>query len=234
MGFFDFAGSFPLYEGDANKVHRLNKRHDFIVRPLRAEIAGASLLDLAAHDGRWSYAYAAAGAARVVGIEGRQELIDDFRLYPDDEARARVELRCDDIFEGMERAIRDGERYDVVACVGILYHVMDHMRLMNLVRQLGPRLVIVDSLFIEGRSPFIQMVRERTEHKLNATPLYPGQEVAVIGIPSDAAMEAMAEAIGYRTEWVDWSKVPPDQRAYLFDYFSRKRRRRRTCYLRPA
>jgi predicted RNA methylase len=43
--------------------------------PFASEISGARVLDLASHDGRWSYAFAGVGAASVVGIEGRQEMI---------------------------------------------------------------------------------------------------------------------------------------------------------------
>lgn len=233
MGFFDFAASYPRYREDSNKIHRLNKRHDFLVRPFVDDIKDARVLDLAAHDGRWSYAFSSAGAKSVVGIEGRQSIIDDYSYYPEGDAKSRVELRQGDIFSGMELALENGEKFDVVACVGILYHIMDHMRLINLVRSFSPRLVIVDSLFIDGPSPFIQIVRERTDFDLNTTPLYDGQDINLIGIPSDGAMNAMAEVCGFAINWTDWTVLPPPERTYLHDYYSMKRRRRRTCSLRP-
>ena len=35
--------------------------------------------------------------------------------------------------------------FDIVLCLGIFYHIMDHYRLLNLIRQLKPRLVILDN-----------------------------------------------------------------------------------------
>ena len=61
-GFFDFLKSLPPYDDNATTVHRLDQRHRLIIDPFQPQIAGARVLDLAAHDGRWSYALAHAGA----------------------------------------------------------------------------------------------------------------------------------------------------------------------------
>lgn len=124
MGFFDFLPRVAAYAEDPGAVARLNERHRRIVVPLVPQIAGARVLDLAAHDGRWSYAFAAAGAAQVVGIEGRQDLIDRFAQFPQSDFAARVTLRCDDIFDGMEQAIAAGERFDVVAVLACVFRSM--------------------------------------------------------------------------------------------------------------
>lgn len=233
MGFFDFLPQIASYAEDPGSVARLNERHRKIVKPLEPQIAGARVLDLAAHDGRWSFAFAAAGAAEVVGIEGRQDLIDRFADFPRPRLRERVTLRCGDIFDGMEQAIAAGERFDVVAVLGILYHVMDHFRLFRLIRALGPRLVIVDSEFALRPGPVIVLGRERTDKALNAIPQIEGQERALIGIPSFPAMEAIADALDYSCDWVDWSDLPEARRAPVGDYFRPEVKRRATCLLRP-
>ena len=58
-------------------VTRMNRRHARIVAPFKEDLIGAQVLDLAAHDGRWSYALAE-HAERVVGVEARPDLIDRF------------------------------------------------------------------------------------------------------------------------------------------------------------
>ena len=126
------------------------------------------MLDLAAHDGRWAYAFAGAGAARVVGIEGRGDLIARFAQFPDPELKARVRLREGDIFAGMEAALAAGERYDVVGVLGIFYHIMDHFRLLRLVQGFQPRLVIVDGDFALAKNAMIQLMRESIDNPLNA------------------------------------------------------------------
>ncbi|WP_176715550.1 bifunctional 2-polyprenyl-6-hydroxyphenol methylase/3-demethylubiquinol 3-O-methyltransferase UbiG [Thioclava sp. SK-1] len=205
-----------------------------IIAPLADEIAGARVLDLAAHDGRWTFAFACAGASEVVGIEGRAGLVQSYADFPAVDHKSRSSLRCDDVFDGMEKAIAAGEQYDVIAVLGILYHVMDHMRLFRLIRQLKPKLVIVDSEFAIRNGPVIQLVRERTDKDLNAIAQFPGQERTLIGIPSFPAMEAMADVLGFSCEWIDWTRLPVQRRKPVNDYFRLENKRRATCLLRPV
>ncbi|KFE35848.1 DUF1698 domain-containing protein [Thioclava atlantica] len=235
MGFYDFLPEIDRYSDDPGTVERMNLRHKMIIKPLEAEIAGKRVLDLAAHDGRWAYAFAAAGAREVVGIEGRQELIDRFSEFPRGHLREKVSLICDDIFDGMQKLIDRGERFDVVGVLGILYHVMDHFRLFQLVRKLGPELVIVDSEFAQRPGQVIMLVRERTDNELNAIPQIEGQEKALIGIPSFTAMEAMADVLDYDCHWLDWSEIGAGKRRHIGDYYraSDQPKRRGTCLLTP-
>lgn len=234
MAFFDFLADVARYCEDPDTIARMNARHEMILGPLVTEIAGATVLDLAAHDGRWSFAFAAAGARAVTGIEGRADLIARFDEFPDAPMRDRITLRCEDIFDGMAEDAARGRRYDIIAVLGILYHVMDHFRLFQLVHKLQPRLVIVDSEFMLRPGPVIVLQRERTDKELNAIEQFPGQQTALIGIPSFPAMEAMAEVLGYSCEWVDWSALPEAGRAPVGDYYRAEHKRRATCLLRPA
>ena len=233
MGFFDFIGGMEGYRDKPGSVARMNARHAMIVAPFAAEIAGARVLDLAAHDGRWSYALAGAGAAQVVGIEARAELIARFAAFPDPALRARVELRCADIYEELDREVARGARYDVVAVFGILYHLMDHFRLFRSLSLLRPRLIVVDTEFLTRPGAVIELRRERTDNVLNAAPQVPGQAVAVKGVPSFRAVELMAEALGYLCERIDWDAVPPAARAGVPDYYRPGGMRRGSCVLRP-
>ncbi|SLN76022.1 class I SAM-dependent methyltransferase [Roseisalinus antarcticus] len=233
-GFFDFLTALPRYQDDATSVDRLNKRHGMLIAPLRDEIAGARVLDLAAHDGRWSHAFAEAGAREVIAVEGRAELVARYAHFPDPELRQKVDLRQGDIFDALEEMVRKGETFDVVGVLGIFYHIMDHFRLLRLVTQLKPRVVIVDSEFSLRPGPTITLAKEKTEKHLNAIEQVDGQEVAVIGIPSRAATALMAEVLGYQTEWLDWDRLKGPERKNLFDYYRPERKRRGTCLLRPA
>ncbi|PVA07064.1 class I SAM-dependent methyltransferase [Thalassorhabdomicrobium marinisediminis] len=233
MGFFDFIADLPHYRDHSAPVARMNKRFEALIAPFADEISGARVLDLASHDGRWCYAFAGAGAASVVGLEGRQEMVDKFADYPDAALKSKVELRVGDLFEGMEAAIARGESYDVVGVFGILYHVMDHFRLFQLVRKLNPRLVIVDSEFMLRPAPMMMLKTERTSNVLNAIPQYDGQERAIKAVPSFKAMNWIAEALGYQTEWIDWNARAEDDRRGVSDYYREKEMRRGTCALRP-
>lgn len=203
-----------------------------VVEPLIPEIAGKTVLDLAAHDGRWSYHYASAGAKEVIGVEARQNLIDDFAGYPDDEAKARVTLHCADLFEFLEQAVREGKTFDVVAVLGFLYHTMDHFRLFVLLRKVEAKLIIVDSEFVLKNAPMIQIVKESPSLNINTTAHIEGQEMTIKGVPSIGAMEKFASVLGYQLTWADWSSLEVENRGPINDYFRKERKQRRTCYLR--
>lgn len=231
MSFFAFLDQTGAYNSD--QITRLNLRKRFIVDDFSPDLAGARVLDLAAHDGRWSYALAAAGARDVIGIEGRAELVARYDSFPDSDFKPRVRLRAGDIYDGLDRMVADGQSVDVVAVFGIFYHVMDHMRLLDRIRALGPRLVIIDSEFLAMVNPVVQITREVTEKDINATPRFDGQKVTLVGLPSSGAMEAMADVMGYRCTWSDWGRLPADQRRWVIDYFRKDTKRRMTCALRP-
>jgi len=232
MGFFDFVADMPHYAEHDKPVPRLNRRHSFLIEPFADEIEGAKVLDLASHDGRWCYAFAGAGAASVVGIEARQELVEKLADYPDATLRDRIEMRVGDLYKGIDAEVEKGETYDVIGVFGILYHLMDHFRLFQALRDLKPKLVIVDSEFMLRPAALIWLIKERTDNILNAAPQYDGQKVAVKGIPSFAAMNLMAESLNYDIEWLDWDVLPKEDRLGVADYYRPEKMRRATCALR--
>jgi hypothetical protein len=233
VGFFDFLHEIAPYADDAWSVRRLNTRHKMIMQPLVAEIAGKSVLDLAAHDGRWAHAFAAAGARAVLGIEGRAELVSRYASYPDADIKARVTLQTGDIFDGMAAEIAAGRQYDVIGVLGIFYHIMDHFRLLKQIRALRPELVIIDSEFLLVTGAMMVFAREKVDKPLNAIAQFDGQQETMIGIPSFAAMEVMADVLGFDLEWLDWTTLPEGMRGEVGDYYRPTSKRRGTCFLRP-
>lgn len=234
--FFDFLQDNPRYADRRLSINRLNKRHRFLVAAYAEDLAGARVLDLAAHDGRWSYALAAAGAQEVVGIEVRPEMTEQFGLYPESEAKSRVRFIQGDVYEELPRLAQAGETFDVVAVYGLFYHVMNHYGLLTLVHKLNPRLVIIDSEFALAPQPVIRLAQEPTASHLNTVAYTDDQSVAPIGVPSFAALELMARSLGYATEWANWESLPPRQRGGLKSYYRQPPRwkRRATCALRPV
>ena len=233
MGFFDFLAELESYADNPASISRMNARHGFLIEPLRNDIKDARVFDIASHDGRWAYAFADAGAKHVVGVEARQTLIDRFDSFPDEHLRQKVELRCNDLFDELDSEARKGETYDVVSVFGIFYHIMDHFRLLKAVHALRPKVIVLDSEFVDISNPVIQLVRENTGKDLNAVAQIEGQEMAVVGYPSFRALEVMADAIGYQVEWYDWNALPKDQRTGVQDYYRSTGIRRGTCVMWP-
>lgn len=235
MAAFDFLASHPRYAEDANTIARLNTRHRFLIDPFRDDINEARVLDLAAHDGRWSMALAEAGAAMVVGIEARADLIAQHAELDGPPSKDRVMMEQGDIFDRLDELTSENIRFEVVTLFGIFYHVMDHFRLLRKCVDLRPKLILIDSEFMKGNWPFIKMLRETTDNPLNAAPQIAGQPVAIKGVPSSIALERMAQALNCRVDWSDWNTLPEDQRDHVTDYFRGDDHKmiRRTCALRP-
>ena len=75
--FFDDHPEFLETSHTAATKGRLNLRHLAIIKENEDILRGRSVVDIASHDGRWSYAALEAGATRVIGIEGRQSLVEN-------------------------------------------------------------------------------------------------------------------------------------------------------------
>lgn len=229
--FFDFLGDLGY---EPQNVSRMNLRWQHVIKPILPEIAGASVLDLGSHDGRWPYAFAAAGAKSVYGIEGRSDLIAQFSSFPESDFKKRVKLVEGDFTETMRELIQEGTHFDIVGCLGVYYHTMHHYLMMLQMTAFKPKIIVIDSEFATKTAPLIIMSKEATHKELNTIALVEGQERAPIGIPSIEAVRSMASSVGYNVEVVDW-QVPQGKRKHVRDYFRKnKRKRRGTLILRPA
>jgi hypothetical protein len=176
-------------------LDRLNARYLALIHANRDLIRGASILDLASHDGRFSFAALQNGASRVVGIEHEPHLVrtasENMEFH--DVPRDRYEFVLGDMFE----RIPETERCDVVFCFGILYHINDHMRLLSTIAEFEPRSLIIDSNIshigpaaIELRAPFAGSA--------------PPAGAQLEGWPSKAGLDAMLARFGWTFEYFDW------------------------------
>jgi predicted RNA methylase len=154
----------PLYRrerhrGAIEQRNRMNERYEAMLASNRDILDGARVLDLASHDGRYSFGALKAGAAHVTGVEVRQSLIDRaqeaFAFYDQDPETYR--FVCGDVFEVLAR-----ERFevDVVLCFGYLYHTYRHTELMYRLHNLAPRHLVIDTMVKRGTEPTLRVIRE--------------------------------------------------------------------------
>ncbi len=191
-------------------LDRLNLRHQAIIDWNRDLLEGARVLDLASHDGRWSFAALHAGAAHVLGVEARPTAVghalETFREYG--VAEGAYEFRTADLFDELRRG---PPQVDVVMLLGILYHVFDQVELARLVAATGARHVIVDTQVIpEGRlhRKHPAIIALKLEPVANpgaqAVANTPGGSLSIVGHPSRAAIRMVFEAFGFEMEEFDW------------------------------
>ena len=231
MGFFsdhDVYGTNA--HGEPRNLNRLDCRFDHIVKPHLEHIRGKRVLDLAAHDGHWSWAALQSGASFVRAVEGRPELVERARSIFEDSGidRERWEISAGDIFDVLENT---SERFDTIFCLGVFYHILDHHRLLRLMARLKPEAIILDTAATPESKPLIRLLRERTAESVNAIPREEGQTEAVIGTVSRGGIVLLAEEVGYTAQFVPWDFKRIDDHSNLKDY---KKQRRVTVLLTPA
>lgn len=238
MGFFDQYPRFYSTSHTSPAPHRLNARHAAIIEANADKLAGSRVLDIASHDGRWSFAALKAGASHVVGIEPRTELVDNarqtFAEYGVDPAH----------FEFMQGSVfdllgREGVRFDVVFCLGFFYHTVRHAELLDLVERTGAKLVVIDTEVtpavdqppvmptddprIVYRNPYIvQLLLDPVDNEQMAwRDSMTRSGYTVVGRPSRAAIEFLANHYGFKCARFDWRgyfQQNDDARAAMVDY----------------
>lgn len=225
----EFEGPGESYEA-SNKslaVGRMHARHAMLIDAHRHVISNANVLQLGAGDGRWCFAFAAAGALQVVGIEENAKLVDQFRQYPDVGMRERIELRCANPLQELVAEIKADRHYEVVALFDLLENVADLYHLFDLIQRLGPRMVILDGLFVISDAPILELVGSDTPDGALDGQRRPR------AVPSQCALDIIADALDFELEWTDWSIVPEEGRKGIPDYFATKGKMRASCTLIP-
>jgi hypothetical protein len=212
--FFDAFPRFYKTSQTSTYKGRLNLRYEAIFAENRDIFAGARVLDIASHDGRWSLAALQTGAAKVVGIEARADLVGvankNLTKYVGDEGR--YEFVTGDVFEVLGRQAFDA---DVVLCLGYLYHTLRYNELMGLIRNVGPRYLVIDTKVlphVNGRLVHLRL--DSTEKEKNAVAdAYSYDGKTLVGWPSVDAVRFLVEAFGFKIErFSDWGSLVRDNK----------------------
>ena len=157
------------------------------------------MLDLASHDGRWTQAVLDCGAKSAVGVEARQHLVDSARKNV-----LGATFHCADMHDWLQA---NTDYYDTILCLGFLYHVYDHPRLIALMTKSKPKTVIIDT-FISGQEGLACKVQK--DHMgdgsiaPNDTSVAGGTYVAV---PSLRVCLDLLKDHDYSVDLLDWSKI---------------------------
>ena len=185
--------------------NRMNERYEAIFASNRDIFDGARVLDLASHDGRYSFAALKTGAAHVTGVEARQSLVDGAEeacaFYGQDPTTYRF-VRGD-VFEVLAREKFD---VDVVLCLGFLYHTYRHTELMYRLHDLAPRHLIVDTMVTRATQPTLKVVRERDVEDIRSAAQDPYSVGRVLVLkPSVPALHVLLQSYGFEIESTyDW------------------------------
>lgn len=211
--FFEQFPRFYLTSSTAPTTARLNLRYEAIFGENRDIFEGASVLDLACHDGRWSLAALAAGARSVIGIEARPELVKAAteNLGEYSYGADRVRFVTGDVHEVLNT--QDFEA-DVVLCLGFLYHTLRYNELLDGIRRTNARYLIIDTFspYMMGPVPNVNVITEDADEQGKAAAdTYTHGPSVLVGRPNLAAIRTMLGAYGYRVERLsDWAGLLRD------------------------
>jgi hypothetical protein len=212
--FFDAYPRFVETSETGPWLDRLNARYLALIHENRSLIDGARVLDLASHDGRFTFAALQAGAAHVVGIEHDPRLVHaagehlaHYGVSPDG-----YDFLSGDLFATMSTA----GPCDVVFVFGILYHLNDHMRLLTELADLDARTMIFDTNVATVPGAVIEL-----RAPIAGSPPPPGSQIE--GWPTRAALEAMWSSFGWSYEFFDWRTSEMAGHPKLDDYAGGRR-----------
>ncbi len=210
-GFFDRFPDFYDTSETSSFPWRLNLRHEAVFTQNADLFRGARVLDIASHDGRWSMAALEAGAASVLGVEARPELVAHaeatLRRNGVDESRFR--FVAGDVFEVLAR---EEPQVDVVLCLGFLYHTLRHVELLTRIRRTGAHHVVLDTEIHRGEEPVVRLADEDVERQGNAVAdEFSYGDTVLTGRPTLAALALLARSQGFTVERLsDWDGLLRD------------------------
>ncbi len=210
-----FAEDYPRFEELSElppRRERMNARYEAMFASNREIFDGARVLDLASHDGRYSFAALKTGAAHVTAVEVRQGLIDKaqetFAFYGQDPETYR--FVCGDVFEVLAR---EKFNVDVVLCLGFFYHTYRHTELMYRLHELAPKHLIVDTMVVLGTEPTVKVVYEQDVADIRSAAADPWSVGRVlVARPSVPALQMLLAAYDFEIESMyDWRSKLADR-----------------------
>ena len=170
-------------------------------------LAGLSALDIASATGRMSFLLAERGATDVRGVEIRAEQVEQAQL---------VKRLAGSRFAGVSfehdpssadsPTYRDGETYDLVLSMGLLYHLTDPIQHLRNLRRLTRKAALLHTLTHSGQSTLWQLVLEDPRFLTKAVG-------GVAWVPPHRDLPGLLQSVGFaRVEPISYPELSRWQR----------------------
>lgn len=123
--------------------HRFRSKliSETVVEVLGPDLGGSTVLDLACHCGVFSLDLAARGAKAAHGVEFREKNLNQARFLADYYRVGNASFEQGDVY-----ALDPGRRADVILCLGILYHVVRPVDLVEFCFRNCDRFAVIDTV----------------------------------------------------------------------------------------
>jgi SAM-dependent methyltransferase len=191
---FELAGHKTTPYSDAINRHAQRKKYFFrpLVDLLGGSLAGKRVLDLGCNQGFWSLAAVENGCDYVLGIDGRQTHIDQAKFVFDVKCinKDRYNFRAGNIFDLLNE---DLGKFDIVLCLGLMYHISKHMTLLERISALNTDLLVIDTYLSLMRTSLLQIHKESLDVQVNAI------DYELVMRPTKTAILDMVHQFKYHT-----------------------------------
>jgi SAM-dependent methyltransferase len=212
---FEFDDGVKTPIGNPVILNRHEQRRKYFFEPL-LQLTGGSLkgrrvLDLGCNAGFWASQAMAADADFLLGVDGRQHQLDQaelvFQAKGIDPSRYRFE-------EGNVFAHSFTESFDVVMCLGLMYHVAKPFELLEIMAGVGAEVMVIDTVISRANSSIFEVQQEPVDHWLLAV------DYETVLIPSRQAVIDLAKQFGFETVALAFN---PTDRAGMAEYNNERR-----------
>jgi len=222
-GFFDDYPNFFQTSKTVEHPNHLNGRFKAIIESNLSIIKNSSILDIASHDGRWSFAALKNGAKSIVGIESRDHLVKNsyenmikYKIEPNS-----YEFIKNDIHKEIQNL--KPNQFDIIFCLDFLYHTIDHWFLLSQIKRLNPKFIIIDTRIDLSNERIIKLHVDYSEKEAHATSENILNSKVLVGTPSKSSLEMMLTCLGFdNIEYFEWKKNISNFKN-LVDYYHGKR-----------
>lgn len=190
---FDLQGhKTPIRDATWINRHRERERYFFhpLVSLLGGTLEGKRVLDLGCNAGNWSLLAAQAGCDFVLGLDGRQMHVDQARFVFEVKGvpPERYDFRRANVYDYLAET---DDTFDIVFCLGLLYHVNDPVRLLEGISRLNSDLLLIDTALSLAPGTCLTLHKEPVEDPRNAL------ESTLVLIPTRQAVIDMVRQAGY-------------------------------------
>jgi SAM-dependent methyltransferase len=206
----------PIF--DKRQINRHEQRRKYFFDPLVAQLGGSlegkRVLDLGCNAGYWSLLALQKGCEYLVGIDGRQMHVDQAQLVfaVNEIDPSRYELVRGNLFD---IDLRQLGSFDIVFCLGLMYHVSKPVTLIEKIAQVNSDLLIIDTSLAGLPGSLLHYKREVLDDPRS------GVDYDLVAYPTRRAVIDMVRPFGYtvavpKPRFTDWEGSA--------DYRLRKRR----------
>ncbi len=227
----DYRGTPFLYTSRVYATeNRLNYRCEMLLTRNLHAIRDKNVLDIASHDGAFSYGCLQLGAKHVVGVEPRSRLVKDAteNLTASGYPASKFDFIKEDVFNYLP-TVATGQ-FDTILCFGFFYHTTRQGELLAQISRIKPRYFILDTCvekFEVSEYELTGLRRGECRAVAGYLAFYyenPARDVATVSpggltaTPTESLVEALLGDYGFKFRQLHWSPAEIDNWHGLYDY----------------